>query len=142
MVIELEKTTLVHIKYKAKIALDSNQYEEKEDASNSKEHTRVTNLVTNEQVELYLFYRAEKLGIKLIDSLKIDLKNNSRYESLSDFKETKIYDTKVYEASTNENTINALMIDDEVCLVIIYPKNYLNYCYISLLRAHSFLFEI
>ena len=124
LVIELEKTTLSHFKYNAKIALDPNQYEEIEDVNNSKEHTRVKNIVTNEEIEVYLFYRAGMTGTKLIDSLEIDLKNNSKFESISKFKETKRFANKIYEASTSDNIINVWMLDGEVCMVVIYPNGY------------------
>ena len=125
LIFELELTPPNGKKYSARISLDSNQYVELEDKYNSKEHTKISNINSGEKFEIFLFYSSNKLGRDILESLEVELIYNEKYKyEISSFKESNVFETSIYEATSKDAVVRVYRIDDEGCFVIIAPKNY------------------
>lgn len=116
LIFELD-TTENNKKYGSVLKLDSNKYKEIEHKNNNKNSTKIENITTKEEIDVFLNYLSNENKVEIKERIE-------SFFGINNFKEEKINDSTVYVATSNEALIYVYNINNEAIVTIMFPKDY------------------
>ena len=116
LIFELD-TTEDNKKYESVLKLDSNKYKEIEHKNNNKNSTKIENITTKEEIDVFLNYLSNENKVEIKERIE-------SFFGINNFKEEKINNYTVYVATSNESLFYVYNINNEAIVTIRFPKDY------------------
>lgn len=116
LIFELD-TTEDNKKYESVLKLDSNKYKEIEHKNNNKNSTKIENITTKEEIDVFLNYLSNENKVEIKERIE-------SFFGINNFKEEKINNYTVYVATSNESSFYVYNINNEAIFTIRFPKDY------------------
>ena len=116
LIFELD-TTEDNKKYESVLKLDSNKYKEIEHKNNNKNSTKIENITTKEEIDVFLNFLSNENKVEIKERIE-------SFFGINNFKEEKINNYTVYVATSNESSFYVYNINNEAIFTIRFPKDY------------------
>ena len=116
LIFELD-TTEDNKKYESVLKLDSNKYKEIEHKNNNKNSTKIENITTKEEIDVFLNFLSNENKVEIKERIE-------SFFGINNFKEEKINNYTVYVATSNESLFYVYNINNEAIFTIRFPKDY------------------
>ena len=116
LIFELD-TTEDNKKYESVLKLDSNKYKEIENKNNNKNSTKIENITTKEEIDVFLNFLSNENKVEIKERIE-------SFFGINNFKEEKINNYTVYVATSNESLFYVYNINNEAIFTIRFPKDY------------------
>lgn len=116
LIFELD-TTEDNKKYESVLKLDSNKYKEIEHKNNNKNSTKIENITTKEEIDVFLNFLSNENKVEIKERIE-------SFFGINNFKEEKINNYTVYVATSNEALLYVYNINNEAIVTIRFPKDY------------------